>query len=267
MRTFVFVLLACTTLALLAPMAPEQAASLPQQKRGQQVQAEDGGLSEVLESIVISPKPQAPFTLTLETEWVKTLYDGGTITWVNKRRIARDSAGRIYQERWALVPKTGNAESMMTVIQISDPNAHTLYNCFMVMKKDTCELLTYVPMTLETRKPATSTVPLHRDQGDVVHEELGKQFLAGVETEGTRDATTYNPGTFGNDRKVTVEREFWYSPQLGINLLSIRSDPRFGKQTFAVTSVTLTDPDPKLFELPAGFKVVDHRQTAPPEPN
>jgi hypothetical protein len=268
MRPLAVALLACANLALVSSIARAQAASQPPQKREQQFQAEDGGVSEVLESIVIPAKPQAPFTLTLETEWVKTLYDGGTITWVNKRRIARDSAGRIYQERWALVPKAGNAESMMTVIQISDPSAHTLYNCFIVVKKDTCELLTYVPMTLETRKAGTpATGPLHGDQGDVLHQDLGKQFLAGVETEGTRDATTYNPGTFGNDRKVTVEREFWYSPQLGINLLSIRSDPRIGKQTFTVTSVTLSEPDPKLFELPAGFKVVDHRQTAPPEPN
>jgi hypothetical protein len=96
---------------------------------------------------------------------------------------------------------------------------------------------------------------------------LGKQFIAGVETAGTRDATIYNPGVFGNDRKVTVEREFWYSPDLGVNLLSIRSDPRFGKQTFTVTTVTLAEPDLSLFELPAGFTVVDRRQSVPPEGN
>jgi hypothetical protein len=94
---------------------------------------------------------------------------------------------------------------------------------------------------------------------------LGKQLLSGVETSGTRDATIYNPGMFGNDRKVTVEREFWYSPQLGINLLSKRSDPRFGMQTFTVMNLMLADPDPKLFELPEGFQVEDRRQTAPPE--
>jgi hypothetical protein len=62
-----------------------------------------------------------------------------------------------------------------------------------------------------------------------------------------------------------VEQEFWYSPQLGLNLLSFRSDPRIGKQTFTVTTVTLGDPDPSLFELPAGFKVVDVRAADPPQ--
>jgi len=249
-------------------MAQGQTAPQTPQRKVQWVNTEDGGVSEVLQSIVVPPKLQAPFTMTLETEWVKTLYDGGTITWVNKRRIARDAAGRIYQERWALVPKDGSAESMMTVIQISDPKAHTLYNCFMVVQTNTCELLTYVPMTTEARKmPTRVTGDLPGNQGDVVHEDLGKRIISGVETEGTHDATTYNPGTFGNDRKVTVERESWYSAQIGINLLSIRSDPRIGKQTFTVTNVVLGDPDPALFEIPSGFKVLDHRQTAPPEPN
>jgi hypothetical protein len=42
----------------------------------------------------------------------------------------------------------------------------------------------------------------------------------------------------------------------------IRSDPRTGKQTFTATTVTLGDPDPALFELPAGFRIADHRQPA-----
>jgi len=57
-----------------------------------QLYAEDGGVrGDVLESIVISPKTKAPFTLILDTEWARGLSDGGNITTVNKRRIARDA--------------------------------------------------------------------------------------------------------------------------------------------------------------------------------
>jgi hypothetical protein len=226
----------------------------------QQYYAEDGGTREVLESIVIPPKAEAPFTLTLQTEWVRTLYDGGTVTSVNQRKIARDSKGRIYQERWFLVPKNGKIESQMTTIQISDPNAHTHYNCFMRQEPHVCQLSTFGPSTTtvyNTSGPPPG--PLPNDMGQVIHEDLGKQLVSGVETTGTRDATIYNPGVFGNDRKVTVEREYWYSPQLGINLLSKRSDPRFGTQTFTATNLILSEPDPKLFELPEGFKVLDRR--------
>src|ERR1700675_3307398 len=73
------------------------------------------------------------------------------------------------------------------------------------------------------------------------------------------------PMFFGNDRKVTIEREFWYSPKLGINLIAKRSDPRIGTQTFTATNLILSEPDPKLFELPDGFKVIDRRQSLPPE--
>jgi len=54
----------------------------------------------------------------------------------------------------------------------------------------------------------------------------------------------------GNNRPILTKREIWYSPQLGVNLLSKRDDPRFGNQNFEVTHISLGDPDPKLFELP-----------------
>jgi hypothetical protein len=269
MRALTLLLLAGAGVSpvLLMAQATSQTPQAPQ-KKVQQIQAEDGGVSERLESIVIPPKPQAPFTLTLETEWVRTLSDGGTVTFVNKRRIARDTKGRIYQERWALIPKNGKAESVMTAIQITDPSAHTLYNCFPLPKTKNCDLLMYTASSSTDYTVASpATGPLPGDSGFYTHEDMGKQFIAGVETVGTRDSTIYNPGVFGNDRKVTVEREFWYSPQLGVNLLSMRSDPRFGKQTFTVTTVILAEPDLSLFELPAGFTVVDRRQSAPPETN
>jgi hypothetical protein len=131
MRAFTVLLLASASLAPVSLMAQVQGTPQTAQGNAPRVHVEDGGVSEMMESIVVSAKPQAPFTLTLETEWVRMLGDGGTITSVNKRRIARDAAGRVYQERWFLVPKNGNVESQMTTVQIADPSAHTLYNCFL----------------------------------------------------------------------------------------------------------------------------------------
>jgi hypothetical protein len=237
------------------------------QKSDQQYYAEDGGAhGGILESIVIPPKLNAPFTLLLETEWVRGLPDGGSITTVNKRRIARDTEGRIYMERWFLVPKDGKEKSQMTTIQISDPHNRTLYSCFMLRENRECVLITYAsPPDAVFKFQGPPTGPLPDGAGETIHEDLGKQFVSGVETTGTRDTVIYNAGLFGNDRKMSIEREFWYSPKLGFNLLSKRSDPRIGTQTFAATNLILSEPDPKLFDLPEGFKIVDHRQTAPPE--
>lgn len=268
-RTVLFTLV----LALLEATAPAQTVSTapgaqPQgaQKPVQQFYAQDGGTRETLESIVIPPKAQAPFSLLLQTEWVKTLSDGGTITVVNERRIARDSRGRIYQERWLLAPRNLKEESRMTTIQISDPNTHTHYNCFMQEEPKQCVLSTFTPSTSAVYRfesPSTGTLP--NEAGSTIHDNLGKQLVSGVETIGTKDTVIYNPGVFGNNRKVSVEREFWYSPQLGINLISKRSDPRFGTQTFTATNLILSEPDAHLFEIPTGFTVVDRRQTARPE--
>jgi hypothetical protein len=248
------------------PVVP--GARTPGQKTAEeQLYAEDGGArGGVLESIIIPPRPKAPFTLVLETEWVRGLSDGGNIANANKRRIARDAEGRIYQERWFLVPKNGVAESQMNAIQISDPINHTLYSCFMLDPKKRCALVTYTPSPDTVFKfQGKPSGPIPGGNGDIVHLDLGKQLVAGIEAIGTRETVNYNPGVFGNDHKMTIEREFWYSPTLGFNLLSKRSDPRIGAQTFTATNLILSDPDPKLFELPEGFTVVDQRQTSPPE--
>jgi len=255
------------TKAQREPAVVPNAQPVGPQKPAQQYYVEDGGAhGGVLESIVIPPKLNAPFTLLLQTEWVRGLPDGGAITTVNQRRIARDGEARIYMERWILVPKDGKVKSEMTTIQISDPNNHTLYNCFMLEPKKQCVLVSYTPSPNAVFKfQGPPTGPLPDGMGEAIHEDLGAQLVAGVETTGTRDTVIYNPGLFGNDRKMTIEREFWYSPKLGFNLLSKRSDPRIGTQTFTAANLILSEPDPTLFDLPEGFKVVDRRQTAPPE--
>jgi hypothetical protein len=108
--------------------------------------------------------------------------DGGTITTENQRRIARDSEGRIYEERWFLVPKNGKIKSGMTTIQISNPHAHTLYNCFMLEPVHQCILSAFSPSTDAVYNfQGGKTGPLPDDVGSVVHEDLGKQLVSGLE--------------------------------------------------------------------------------------
>jgi hypothetical protein len=245
-------------IASTAPAQTQTPTSQAPPSPPKQVHVQDGGVRETLESIVIPPKAHAPFSSTLQTEWVRTLGDGGSITLVNERRIARDGNGRIYQERWLLVPENGKQQSAMTTIQISDPNNHTHYNCFPATHD--CELGFYGGTTsTDFSFQGPPTGPLPDDIGYSIHEDLGKQLTSGVETVGSRESEIYNPGVFGNDRKITVSREFWFSAKLGISLISKRTDPRFGTQAFTITNLILAEPDPQLFELPEGYTVVDRR--------
>jgi len=50
------------------------------------------------------------------------------------------------------------------------------------------------------------------------------------------------------------------SLRLGINLISIVSDPRFGRQRFALTDVSVTEVDPKYDQLVEGFIIDDERE-------
>jgi hypothetical protein len=62
---------------------------------------------------------------------------------------------------------------------------------------------------------------------------------------------------------LLATREYWYSPQLGVNLVSTRDDPQAGKQEFRVTEIVLGAPNPSLFEPPRDAKILDLRN--PPE--
>jgi len=227
----------------------------------------DGGVSEVLESIYIPPLVNAPFTAIVHTEWTRPIGDGGTWTVVNKRRVARDSKGRIYEERWLLVPKNGSVKSQNNVIQIADPNAHTLYNCFMLQKPHRCILEAFIEPAQTRYKPVNGTTgPLPDHMGFMTHEDLGPRSIEGVDTRGTRDTTTYNAGVMGNDQPFSTHREFWHAGQLGVNLYSEVVNPSVGKQTFTLTDIALSEPDASFFELPEGFAVVDRRKPAADQP-
>jgi hypothetical protein len=246
-----------------APSPPIAASSSAVQPQSRSVQTYDGGTRQVLESIFIPPLAHAPFSLTLETEWTRTMDNGGSYTMVNKRQIMRDSAGRIYQERWLLVPKNGKMESKMNFIQISDPATHALYNCETATKQ--CYLQEYSGSTKANYQPGVGRSGALTDgSGYATHEDLGGDTLAGFDTVGYRDTTTLNPGAFGNDQPMVSMREFWYSKQLGINLLSILDSPLVGKERFTATDVNISEPQHRYFVIPEGYTVIDQRETGPP---
>ena len=83
---------------------------------------------------------------------------------------------------------------------------------------------------------------------------------------GTRETQTVAAAVTGTNRPLVVVKEFWYSPRLGINVLTDRTDPRSGKEVFTVTDIQLSEPDSSLFALPVSFRIVDLR-VAPTPPS
>lgn len=244
--------------SLASGCASAAMAQAPAQPPAQQpvIRVQDGGTSGRMESIFIPPKAAAPFSFTLVTEWTRPMNNGGNFTLTNERHIVRDSKGRIYQERWILVPKGSKIKSWMDIFQITDPEQHTWYNCKTATRE--CNLFRYDLTTQDKFEPpigASGSLP--DGTGFRQHEDLGISNTQGVETHGYRETTTFNPGVMGNDKPLVVTREFWYSPQLAVNLISTVDEPMTGKQVFTAKELSTAEPDASLFEVPAVYKVVD----------
>jgi hypothetical protein len=217
----------------------------------------DGGTREVLISILIPSLPNAPFSATVITEWIRQLADGTTITLKNRRAVARDNAGRIFQERRLLVPDDGKHDSVVAKIEISDPVSHELYIC--VPREGVCQVERFsapdfVPPLIAATAP--------KQLGSPSLEDLGQQSIGGLETVGARETAVIETGEIGNNSPIEIKREYWYSPLLGVNLISKLHDPRIGIQNFEVSDIALGEPDAKLFKLPSNVKVIDLRKPA-----
>jgi len=87
-------------------------------------------------------------------------------------------------------------------------------------------------------------------------EELGVQNIEGVDAEGTRTITTIPAGAIGNERAIEITYEKWYSRDLQLVVMSKHNDPRFGEQTYRLTNIVRSEPDPSLFTLPNGYKMI-----------
>jgi hypothetical protein len=221
--------------------------------------APDGGTRETFASIFVPSMPNAPFTATVNAEWIRQLPDGSNITLKNRRTIARDAQGRVFQERRYFVPDDGKHESTVTQIEISDPATHQRYVCRPAERF--CRLEPFFDSKFAS-SPAAAASP--GKPGVPAVENLGTQMIAGLETIGTRETNLIETATIGNEAPILEKREFWYSPRLGVNLITKRQEPRFAtQQNFEVTNIALGEPDAKLFDPPSGFRILDVRK--PPE--
>jgi hypothetical protein len=112
---------------------------------------------------------------------------------------------------------------------------------------------TYPPPQAQT--PAAST-PNRNPGVTVTEEDLGTQTMFGVTVSGQRTTTTWAPGTYrNNDATVVTSEETWASRQYG-QFQTKRTDPN-QESTTTMKTFSTAEPDPSLFQIPAGYQVVD----------
>jgi hypothetical protein len=187
--------------------------------------APDGGTQQRVESLVILPMPSAPFTAVVTTEWTRIMPDGSTGTVKNHRMVARDSLGRVFQERRYFSPDGDKEMTRVSELDYQDPTLHQMIVC-----RPDARVCTMYRYDMPTTVTLPKVGPLPNGMG---------------------------AGFMGNEMPEPVVKEFWYSPRLGINVITKRFDPRASAvQNFVVGNINQAEPNARMFEPPQGYRIV-----------
>jgi hypothetical protein len=183
----------------------------------------------------------------------------------------RDSAGRLRVDYPFKIrpPKFPRARHLPAQVEIVDPVAGYHYILDTVNRVAHRGILQFYPVSLPQPLPQGTTPNIPNpppsaskfadDNGrpEVLTELLGTRVIDGIIVEGRRTITTYPAGSMGNDRPITTTSETWYSPEQGIPVLTKSSNPSSGDTMSRYVNISRAEPDPSLFQVPAGYQVVD----------
>ena len=111
-------------LVFVAALLPVSGSGALIAQEGGPAHAPDGRAQQLISPLYFAPRPNAPFTATARTLWVRTLPDGSTVTHENSRLVTRDAEGRIFQERvtFVPVPNIEKRESWVHATDYDDPS-------------------------------------------------------------------------------------------------------------------------------------------------
>jgi hypothetical protein len=209
----------------------------------------------------------APYTGDLVTETSQTLSDGNHIHQTTTAHLVRDSEGRTRREQslnglGALGALAANTQAVF----INDPVAGVSYA--LNPSNHTVSKLAEPGRGRGGRNgkqpppPDSPRWSRGANSQDIKTESLGRQTIEGVPADGARITQTIAAGAMGNELPIQVVTERWNSPDLHMDILTRRSDPRFGETVTKLTNISRAEPSHALFEPPADYKTVEDRRNA-----
>jgi hypothetical protein len=238
------------------------------------------------------PVKNAPYSATGVTELEQTLGDGNRIKQTTRSLLARDREGRTRKELTlgAVGPLAAGDGKM---VFLNDPISGTNYTLDTekrvarklprpdvvmpqiiakgkALDSKTIERIEHDESFFNTPVPPPGVpgpLPMIQPLGALglsakklpapKTEDLGTQVIEGVRAQGTRTTSTIPAGAIGNERPIVSVSERWFSPDLGIVVMSKHSDPRLGTTTYKLTNLVRSEPDPSLFQVPADYTTKD----------
>src|SRR5260370_31857038 len=199
-----------------------------------------------------------PYAADATTETTQTLADGSHIRHQTSYAIYRDSEGRIRREtessrRILIVDPVANASytlnnktreaRKMPLGRSAASNKGAAYEA---------KLKAEERMRIDVVAGSAQENP---EQKQATKEDLGAQTIEGVSAVGTRTTITVPQGAIGNERALQIVDERWYSPELQVVVMTRHSDPRSRETVYHLKNIRRNQPDPALFQVPAGYQV------------
>lgn len=239
----------------------------------------------------------APYSATEVNESTQMLADGTRIHHESQVNVFRDSDGRTRRENpegitifdpvagvsYSLDVKTQTARKLpgMNYVFVRNGNGEAITATYSMRVSGSsgegparaeafareadaaarAQIVTAAPGWISLDGPMAQTVEIRRklERSPGQTESLGKQIIEGVNAEGTRTTQTLEAGAIGNDRPIQMVSERWYSPELQTVMMTRHSDPRTGDEVFKLTNVSRSEPSPVLFQVPAGYQVIEQK--------
>src|SRR5688572_14704504 len=214
------------------------------------------------------PITGAPYTADIVTDVVQTLADGNRIEHHNTSSVARDGQGRVRREQQlaAIGPLLPRGDGR--IVTIMNPVDGVHYSLDPIRKVAMRSPMPHfnlpqggvarTQIVIGRGAVATTdvdTVVTRRGPDAGRSESLGTSFIEGVQAEGTRTVVTIPAGTIGNQAPIEMVSEQWFAPELGVVVMSRRSDPRFGETTYRLQNIARGEPSPELFQVPADYTI------------
>jgi len=233
------------------------------------------GVRVQIPGVYVTPVPNSPFSADVTILSHQKLVDGSELIRTTINHIARDSQGRIYNERRALVPTSFKGEPMLLEAHIFDPL--TSLNTFYTPAARLARQTTLPPAVAARQMPAQPPLPgisaqpprpgVSPAQANITQTDLGEQLIDNTILRGTQKQRTIPAAGSGTGEPVTITDQYWYAPDLFVYLIVKHDDPRAGEQIVAVTHIDRHEPPAQRFAVPDGFKVVDETPPPPTTPS
>jgi hypothetical protein len=198
-----------------------------------------------------------PYIAKSHRTHIQTRPDGTAITTFTEGQVWRDADGRTRNETFFTQPSgtvlhSANIYDPVTRIQMS----------WIVDNPSAAKIVTVRHRPQPVSQPASAVPQTAQRYYPARSESLPPQIIDGLYSTGNRTTRIIPTGYEGNDQDITMTTETWTAYPLGIQLRNISDDPRTGKDTFEITDIQQSAPDPSLFKAPEGYQVNDTYPTA-----